>query len=475
MIDEDGLPSVLANQSGLGFVVAPAGYGKTHLIATSVKHANGRQLILTHTCSGVDSLRKKIYKLGVDSALFQVETISSWVLRMCLAYPAASHWTNARPEKSDEWDGLNEACAILLNTVFFKSVLRASYSGMYVDEYQDCSPKHHAIILLMGVIIPCRILGDPLQSIFNFPKKPTIDWKNDVEATFSRMGALEKPWRWILGNQPALGEWINDRRIELTKKNMISLSPLVLSGEKIVEIILSSSFDLIKNQQKVLESTSFGRANVVAVMSGKRRDAANRIAKGSNGVFCSIEEMEGATLRSFLRKIDCGPAIRKIDHLNDFFEDCFVNGKSIIFDEEYGVSEYDERREKTSTLVDALKDNFDSANILALLLDVSTRQDMIAYREDLFFRCLDVFLNHMKGKTSYMDGYLSHQTQIRRDGRTITNNRTISTTLLIKGLEYDISIVMDAASLSREEMYVAITRAQKKLIIITTQLNFFYA
>jgi hypothetical protein len=37
-----------------------------------------------------------------------------------------------------------------------------------VDEYQDCSLDQHELICLLSEILPCRILGDPLQGIFSF-------------------------------------------------------------------------------------------------------------------------------------------------------------------------------------------------------------------------------------------------------------------------------------------------------------------
>jgi hypothetical protein len=42
-----------------GYVIAPAGYGKTHLIALAVRASSGRQLILTHTFAGVNSIKTK--------------------------------------------------------------------------------------------------------------------------------------------------------------------------------------------------------------------------------------------------------------------------------------------------------------------------------------------------------------------------------------------------------------------------------
>ena len=54
-MDED-LPKKLAEFNGRGYVIAPAGYGKTHLIALAVKASPHRQLILTHTYAGANAI-----------------------------------------------------------------------------------------------------------------------------------------------------------------------------------------------------------------------------------------------------------------------------------------------------------------------------------------------------------------------------------------------------------------------------------
>jgi hypothetical protein len=46
--------------------------------------------------------------------------------------------------------------------------------------------------------------------------------------------------------------------------------------------------------------------------------------------------------------------------------------------------------------------------------------------------------------------------------------KLIGTTLLVKGLEFDHAIVLDADSLSRKELYVAITRGANSLTIISS-------
>ena len=57
----DNSPENFAKQKR-AVIVAPAGYGKTELIVQSVACSEGRQLILTHTHAGVDSLRKRFKK-----------------------------------------------------------------------------------------------------------------------------------------------------------------------------------------------------------------------------------------------------------------------------------------------------------------------------------------------------------------------------------------------------------------------------
>ena len=61
-----------------------------------------------------------------------------------------------------------------------------------------------------------------------------------------------------------------------------------------------------------------------------------------------------------------------------------------------------------------------------------------------------------------------YHSEFRYMGRPVGRRRLIGTTLLVKGLEFDHAIVFDAASLSRKELYVALTRGARSLTIIFT-------
>lgn len=99
----------LADFEGKGYVIAPAGFGKTHLIAMAVQASSRRQLVLTHTYAGVNAIRRKMQLLRALPSQYQIDTIASWALRTCLCFPKTSKWTKDRPAGED-WDKLYVAC-----------------------------------------------------------------------------------------------------------------------------------------------------------------------------------------------------------------------------------------------------------------------------------------------------------------------------------------------------------------------------
>ena len=226
----DELPNTLARCVSKGYVIAPAGYGKTHLIALAVKAGSNRQLILTHTFAGVNSIKSKMTYLGVPSSRYQVDTIASWSLRLCLAYPKTSGWKVENPT-SKQWNKLYESCRDLLGKEFIRHVVASTYSGVYVDEYQDCSDLQHTLVCALADFLPCRILGDPLQAIFDFADKP-VDWDASIYPHFECLGQLETPWRWDNAGAHELGAWLKAARATLQAGQKVNLNGALPKGVK---------------------------------------------------------------------------------------------------------------------------------------------------------------------------------------------------------------------------------------------------
>ena len=53
-------------------IIAPAGHGKTEMIAEIVQYAKGKQLLLTHTNAGVDAIEKRLQKRNVSKEKYTV-------------------------------------------------------------------------------------------------------------------------------------------------------------------------------------------------------------------------------------------------------------------------------------------------------------------------------------------------------------------------------------------------------------------
>lgn len=75
-----------------GSITAPAGCGKTQLIAeTLIAHRQSKPiLVLTHTNAGVAALRARLRRAGVPNSAYRVSTIDGFSMRLIAKFPARS-------------------------------------------------------------------------------------------------------------------------------------------------------------------------------------------------------------------------------------------------------------------------------------------------------------------------------------------------------------------------------------------------
>lgn len=461
----------LADFKAKGYVIAPAGFGKTYLIAEAVKLSTDRQLILTHTFAGVNSIKTKLNSLGVPSKKYQVDTIASWILRLCLAYPKTAGWTVEQPT-GKQWGKLYSAGAGLLTKTFIKNILRCTYAGVYVDEYQDCNEQQHVLICTLAELLPCRILGDPLQAIFDFKiEQPPVDWDKHIYPHFTNLGELETPWRWKNAGAEALGLWLKEVRASLIAKTKINVKAPVPSGV----IRVYSSVDYLRSNQisslyKFLDNDD----SVIAIHGGdaKSKNKTHNLACSLAGKFSSIEEVEGKTLTSFLKKFEAAKTVQAAFLLAiKFAKDCCTSvDKTLPAATKRGEVAKLTNATKYPGLLHISNDflaNPTSRNLRELFTLLKDNPDTSVYRRDLLYRFLHVLKIHIDGGASTLkDAFDVYQTDFRHSGRPIRHNKLIATTLLVKGLEYDHAVILDGDSLSTKDLYVALTRGSKSITII---------
>jgi DNA helicase-2/ATP-dependent DNA helicase PcrA len=470
------LSFVLADYQGAGYVVAPAGYGKTHLIAESTAHSTGRQLILTHTYAGVNALRRRMRALGVSDQLYRIDTIASWALRLSLSYSGTSGWDDERPAHSESWRALYQALSRLLDHTFIRRIVRASYDGLYVDEYQDCSKAQHDIVLKLARDLPIRVLGDPLQGIFDFEGQNSVDWVRDVEGSFECLGVLTVPYRWINTGAGDLGRWLQDIRTRLEQDQPVNLN-LGRPAEVTFTQANVHPQELVRSQANACRFFGCERDHtLIAIHKGSQdyKAKCHTLSRNLGGRFSSIEEVEGKDLFSFIRKLDqaqTGEA--RLQEIVAFAKRCMTAVQQNL---PAGTSRGEHvnirattRNPKVAREANAYLATLDNSAIKDFLLALKETEGVGIVRGDLFYRAIGVLNKAMlHPELSLTEAADKFHNEFRHRGRPTRHTRLIGTTLLVKGLEFDHAIVLDAASLSKKELYVALTRGARTLTIIST-------
>jgi len=467
----DELAITLGNCTTKGYVIAPAGYGKTHLIAMAVKTSMKRQLILTHTFAGVNSIKAKMAALNVPASLYQIDTIASWSLRLCLAYPKGSGWKVENPSNK-QWDKLYESCSGLLTKAFIRHIIVCSYAGIYVDEYQDCSDLQHLLVCRLADILPCRVLGDPMQAIFDFEKgqKP-VNWEVNIYPHFKCLGQLETPWRWDNAKAPLLGAWLKKCRERLEdglKLDFVNDVPAC------VKRVYTGPDFLSKNQYTCLIKLVDIEGSVIALHGGDQalKAKTHTLARMMGGKFSSIEEVEGKALHSIIKKLATAKSTKlAFLYTLDFAKKCFTGvDKALAAGTKKGEVAKQTKKTKYPLMLKAANlylNDPTTKNLNDFFLELKENPETSSFRRDLFYRFVNVLKMHIDGDGDTLsDSVRLYQRNMRHTGRPIRHTKLIGTTLLVKGLEYDHAVILDADSLDPKDLYVAMTRGAKTLTII---------
>lgn len=454
-----------------GSVVAPAGCGKTELIVRAVKSmTRGRALVLTHTHAGVKALRDRLKRLDLGSAHAQVETIAGFCLRYANAYPKASDFDTPEPVGS-EWENVYEAAQKLFSDVHaIRRVIQSSYSGVFVDEYQDCTMVQHQLVTTLADIMPCRVLGDPLQGIFGFAGG-NLSWKGDVEAAFPSLGELNKPWRWS-GKNEALGNWLLDIRKKLIRGQEIDLSAgPVIWAESTPGNQRAEAYRLVKSEGRVVAIRKWARE-------------AHSFARTLGGLYPSMEEMDCKDLLKFAEDMDKHAGARRAARIVRFASECMSEVSTVLEDArrkfEAGRLPSLARIKNCVPAIEALiaTTKTNSAETVRIALDfIAEIPGAKVFRRELWQEARRALLAFDRGTyTTIHQAAWASRNRLRIIGRAL-DTRLVSRTLLIKGLEFEHALILDADELEdprqpgdgAKNFYVAATRGSRSLVVLSAQ------
>lgn len=463
-------------------VVMPAGAGKTHLLAAAAKHVvdrGGKVLVITHTNAGVHAVAARLKRFGVTTGV-HVTTITSLAFRLARAYPVLGEHIVPRVMVPNDSQAYVQAATRALAGAHIQAVLRASYTHVLVDEYQDCNTEHHAMVLkIKEAVGAIGVLGDPLQAIFGFSEE-LPDWDEVLSEFPEHPGIAPEPRRWT-GHNEALGTWLFNVRPHLAAGRVLHLdNPKYPPGVRFTDI--SGNYQGVSNAAR--SALSLPADETVLVISARHAASGRSIAGQLDGLYTVMEEIAGSFIGGWLTKLLNAEPVGYASWLFDFTKKC--HAKSGLLDPDplgkrYGRGETgghllgtSAKREPVRIAIEALDRVVANPTLgeLAAAMDVIPNSPGIRlHSHEAWYDAKTAIRGAAArgGEKSLLHTELAKARDSLRHAGRRERRRIISRTLLVKGLEYDHVIIADAQNHTEvNDLYVALTRARKSIHILAS-------
>lgn len=493
--------TALRSDAPLVVVEAPAGCGKTHQGAEYAKDLGlasspGRPLILTHT----HAARSVFAGRTVGSSRVDVRTIDSLVVQIAAAYhrglglpPDPVVWVRQRDNGYRE---LAAKVAQLLDRYpMIARAIACRHPVVVCDEHQDATGDQHAVVtavLSQGARV--RIFGDPLQKIFREEGEvegafAPCDWEQ-LKGVANRFEELDYPHRWKSGCRE-LGIWILAARAALKAGKAVDLR--AASRPASVEVAIAENvatahdrYQLSQDHREPIDQFVRAHANILILTRQ------NIMARGIRAFFNrEMPLWEGHTRNALEVLVDAviahhGDAAALARDVVAFLGTVAVGFSPSLFGDrlereasERCVAKRSKMPAQVQQLARCLVDDPTHRGVAKLLkqLDVLRQGERafkgikVDHRREYWdavrleaFEAPDVGL----GEIAHRRSYASH----RMPPKAISNIHKA------KGLECRHAVVMPCSratfpdtELARRLLYVALSRASHKLLIVASAQN----
>jgi DNA helicase-2/ATP-dependent DNA helicase PcrA len=447
-----------------GTVVAPAGCGKTQTIVDALAVYEGLPvLVLTHTNAGVTALRNPLAKAGVRLTTNRIATIDGWSLHLISRYPGLAGHRNVAD--SINYQATQDAAITIVESGAIDDVLRATYGRVVVDEYQDCSARQHRLVRALAARLPCHVLGDPLQCIFNF-NGAHAHWQNDVISAFPIVAELGNPHRWANAGQADFGAWVLQCRAPLLAAGRIDLTvapPNVRWVRK-----PNAAAEREEAHREAVAGTRMAKGQTLLIIGNPRNpDSRVLFARTNDGVQV-IEPVEMRDLVSGAIEIaDAAIGIERLTATLRFAASTTTNVNSLV--ERLNALRRSEANDPDEVEGACLRvwDGGGLQDVNTALMGIGRGNGRRVYRPHLL-AVMNAALNRAISRGMNLRDAALAEREAQRMKRRPLPSRGVGSTLLLKGLESDHAVVLDADTMNASNFYVAITRASKSLTIFSS-------
>ncbi|WP_034412299.1 UvrD-helicase domain-containing protein [Derxia gummosa] len=455
---------------GRGSVTAPAGCGKTHLIATTlVRHSGPKPvLVLTHTNAGAAALRQRMNKAGVAASAFKVATIDGFAMRLVSMFPMRSacdlRILEIRDPRND-YPAIRNAAYNLIRNGHLTAALSATYARLLVDEYQDCNVVQHAIVDGLADMLPTVVLGDPMQAIFGFAGNQLVDWERDVITQFPPVSELATPWRWINAGTEELGRWLLHVRAELRLGRSIDVSTAIPN----MQWTRLNAADLERGRRAAALTRLQENENTILIIGDARNPRGRHQLTSQTPGAVSVEAVDLGDLTHFARRFDLSRP-DALELLINFAAETMTGVAAAALLGRLETLQSGRAIKPPSpveTAALAFRANPSCKAALELLQRLEEQPDARVFRPEVLHCCRSAMRAVVSGGGTFLKEVLQARERNRHQGRPVAR-RAVGSTLLLKGLEADVAVILQPEVMDACNLYVALTRGARRLVVCSS-------
>lgn len=309
------------------------------------------------------------------------------------------------------------------------------------------------------------VLGDSLQAIFGF-NEPLVDWLDDVQDYFPSAGELTTPHRWINAGEEPFGRWLLDARHRFLAKQPIDLRT---APPNVTWVNLDGTDDQTRRLAACRTSPPTKNGGVLIIGNSRFPREQRRYASQTPGAV-TVESVDLRDLVDFAQSFN----LRRSDalaHLIAFADDVMSGVGSNDFLARIALHQQGSAPTPPTEAESAALTFCRAPSHMAavdMLVEINKQPDVTVHRETVLSSCIKT----LRSCPDNVPGALAEAAvKIREENRLLGRKlpkRAVGSTLLLKGLEAEVSVMVDHTGMDRAHLYVAMTRGSKKLVVCSS-------
>lgn len=301
-----------------------------------------------------------------------------------------------------------------------------------------------------------------MQAIFGFQGNALADWQQHVCTHFPVAAELTVPWRWINAGEEAFGRYLLGVRQALIADQGVDLSA---APPNISWVHLDGTGD----HQRRLRAGAAQAAQeerVLIIADSKNPAGQRQFASQIHGAV-TVENVDMRDLVAFGEGLNLG-APDLLAHVLNFAGSVMTNtGGANLLNRVATLRAGRERRPASPVEASAFKltDAPSYHGIAALLSEIGQEGGVRTHRPAILRGALRMLKSCGDDANLVPAEAAVHERERSRlIGRPLAK-RTVGSTLLLKGLEAEVAVILDPAEMDRRHLYVAMTRGAKRLVV----------